>query len=278
MTPRAEVARAGWYTVRMTQRIPLPDLISLQGRVAVVTGAGRGIGRAIALRLAEAGAVVVVVDRDETDAASVADEIRATGAAAHAVQADVSNEAAVRSLVRATCDDLGGIDVLVNNAGIFPSCPVLQMETADFDRVIAVNLRGVFLCTREAALAMVDRGRGGAIVNVTSIDALHPAMVGLAHYDASKHGAWGFTKNVALELAPHGIRVNAVAPGGVLTPGVSEMGGGSAAAVAAFAASVPEGRMGAPDDIARAVLFLASDMSSYMTGAQLVVDGGSLLT
>ena len=262
----------------MTHRIPLPDLISLQGRVAVVTGAGRGIGRAIALRLAEAGAVVVVVDRDETDAASVADEIRATGAAAHAVQADVSDEAAVRSLVRATCDDLGGIDVLVNNAGIFPSCPVLQMETADFDRVIAVNLRGVFLCTREAALAMVDRGRGGAIVNVTSIDALHPAMVGLAHYDASKHGAWGFTKNVALELAPHGIRVNAVAPGGVLTPGVSEMGGGSDAAVAAFAASVPEGRMGAPDDIARAVLFLASDMSSYMTGAQLVVDGGSLLT
>ena len=262
----------------MSEPIALTEVISLAGKVAVVTGAGRGIGRGIALRLSEAGAVVVVVDRDEADAAAVADEIRGTGAAAHAVQADVSDEAAVRSLVRATCDDLGGIDVLVNNAGIFPSCPVLQMEPADFDRVLAVNLRGVFLCTREVALTMVDRGRGGAIVNVTSIDALHPSMVGLAHYDASKHGAWGFTKNVALELAPHGIRVNAVAPGGVLTPGVTEMGGGSAEAVAAFTARIPMGRMGDPDDIAHAVLFLASDMSGYMTGAQLVVDGGVLLT
>ena len=243
----------------------------------MVTGAGRGIGRAIAWRLAEAGATVVVVDRDEAEAAAAADEIREAGGAAHAVQADVSDEAAVRSLVRATCDDLGGMDVLVNNAGIFPACPVLQMETADFDRVIAVNLRGLFLCTREAALAMVSRGTGGAIVNVTSIDALHPSMVGLAHYDASKHGAWGFTKNVALELAPHGIRVNAVAPGGVLTPGVEEMGAGSDEAVAAFSARIPEGRMGDPDDIARAVLFLASQMSSYMTGAQVVVDGGVLL-
>lgn len=271
------IARAGWYTLCMAERIRLPDLIALRSRVAVVTGAGRGIGRGIALRLAEAGAAVVVVDRDEVEAASVADEIRATGATAHAVQADVSDEAAVRSLVRATCDDLGGIDVLVNNAGIFPSCPVLQMETAEFDRVLAVNLRGVFLCTRESALAMVERGRGGAIVNVTSIDALHPSMVGLAHYDASKHGVWGFTKNVALELAAHRIRVNAVAPGGVLTPGVAEMGAGSDEAVAAFAARIPEGRMGDPDDIARAVLFLASDMSSYMTGAQVVVDGGALL-
>lgn len=262
----------------MSERTPLPELISLEGRVAVVTGAGRGIGRGIALRLADAGAVVVVVDRDDADAAGVADEIRGVGAAAHAVQADVSDEAAVRSLVRATCDDLGGIDVLVNNAGIFPPCPVLQMEAAEFDHVIAVNLRGVFLCTREVARAMVDRGKGGTIVNVTSIDAVHPAMVGLAHYDASKHGAWGFTKNVALELAPHGIRVNAVAPGGVLTPGVAEMGGGSDAAVAAFSASIPQGRMGDPDDIARAVLFLASDMSAYMTGAQVIVDGGALLT
>jgi len=147
-----------------------------------------------------------------------------------------------------------------------------------FDRVIAVNLRGVFLCTRVAAAAMVDQGRGGTIVNVTSIDAVHPSMVGLAHYDASKHGVWGFTKNAALGLAPHGIRVNGVAPGGVLTPGVEEMGGGSADAVAASSARVPEGRMGDPDDIARAVLFLASALSTYVTGAQLVVDGGVLLT
>ena len=262
----------------MADRIPLPELISLTGKVALVTGAGRGIGQAIALRLAEAGAAVVVSDMDAEAAESVAGEIRDDGGSALAVGADVSDEAAVTSLVRACVDELGGLDVVVNNAGIFPPSPILGMEAAMFDRVIAVNLRGVFLCTREAAAAMVDQGRGGAIVNVTSIDALHPSMVGLAHYDASKHGVWGFTKNAALELAPHAIRVNAVAPGGVLTPGVEEMGGGSAEAVAAFRARIPEGRMGDPDDIARAVLFLASDMASYVTGAQLVVDGGVLLT
>lgn len=262
----------------MADRIPLPDLISLKGKVALVTGSGRGIGRAIALRLADAGAAVAVSDMEAATAESVAVEIRDGGGTALAVAADVSDEAGVKSMVRACIDELGGLDVVVNNAGIFPPCPVLGMETAMFDRVIAVNLRGVFLCTREAAAAMVDQGRGGTIVNVTSIDALHPSMVGLAHYDASKHGVWGFTKNVALELAPHGIRVNAVAPGGVLTPGVEEMGGGSSDAVAAFSARIPEGRMGDPDDIARAVLFLASDLSTYVTGAQLVVDGGVLLT
>ncbi len=262
----------------MADRIPLPDLISLKEKVALVTGSGRGIGRAIALRLADAGAAVAVSDMDADAAESVAGEIRDGGGTALAVAADVSDEAAVKSMVRACIDELGGLDVVVNNAGIFPPCPVLGMETAMFDRVIAVNLGGVFLCTREAAAAMVDQGRGGTIVNVTSIDALHPSMVGLAHYDASKHGVWGFTKNVALELAPHGIRVNAVAPGGVLTPGVEEMGGGSSDAVAAFSARIPEGRMGDPDDIARAVLFLASDLSTYVTGAQLVVDGGVLLT
>lgn len=261
----------------MADRTPLPDVVSLAGSVALVTGAGRGIGRGIALRLAEAGAAVAVADLDGDLAMRVTDEIRAAGGTAEAAPADVSAEADVKSLVRACVEKMGGLDVLVNNAGIFPVCPVLEMETADFDRVVSVNLRGVFLCTREAALAMVDQGRGGAIVNVTSIDAVHPSMVGLAHYDASKHGVWGFTKNVARELAPHGIRVNALAPGGVLTEGVQEMGGGSDEAVAAFAARVPMGRMGDPDDIARAALFLASDLSSYMTGAQVIVDGGALL-
>lgn len=257
-------------------QIPLPDLVSLHGKVAAVTGAGRGIGRATALRLAEAGAAVAVADMDGDLALSVTEEIRAAGGTAEAAPCDVSDESDVRSLVRACSDQMGGIDVLVNNAGIFPTCPVLEMETADFDRVLSVNLRGVFLCTREAALAMVDQGRGGAIVTVTSVDAIHPSMVGLAHYDASKHGAWGFTQNVALEFAPHGIRVNAVAPGGVLTPGAEEMGRGSASSVEAFSARIPMNRMGDPDEIARAVLFLASPMAEYMTGAQVVVDGGVL--
>jgi 2-dehydro-3-deoxy-D-gluconate 5-dehydrogenase len=245
--------------------------------VAAVTGAGRGIGRAIALRLAEAGAAVAVADMDGDLAMAVTEEIRAAGGTAEAAPCDVSDESDVRTLIRACSERMGGLDILVNNAGIFPMCPVLEMQTADFDRVLSVNLRGVFLCTREAALAMVEQGRGGVIVNITSIDALHPSMVGLAHYDASKHGAWGFTKNVALELAPHGIRVNALAPGGVLTPGVEEMGGEGAATVTdAFSAAIPMQRMADPDEIARAVLFVASPMAEYMTGAQLVVDGGML--
>ncbi len=260
----------------MANDASVTQLIDLSGKVALVTGAGRGIGRAIALRLAQAGAAVAVADLDADNALAVTDEIRATGGTAEAAPADVSAEADVKSVVRACVEKMGGFDVLVNNAGIFPTCPVLEMETADFDRVVSVNLRGVFLCTREAALAMVEQGRGGSIINVTSIDAVHPSMVGLAHYDASKHGVWGFTKNVALEVAPHGIRVNALAPGGVLTEGVAEMGAGTDEAVAEFAARVPLGRMGAPDDIARAALFLASDLSSYMTGAQVVVDGGAL--
>jgi 2-deoxy-D-gluconate 3-dehydrogenase len=121
---------------------------------------------------------------------------------------------------------------------------------------------------------MIEQGRGGRIVNITSIDALHPSMVGLAHYDASKHGAWGFTKNVALELAPHGIWVNAIAPGGIATPGT---GGVDDEQMDAFARLIPMGRIGDPDEIGRAALFLASELSSYMTGAQIVVDGGRLL-
>ncbi|MEO2139180.1 MAG: SDR family NAD(P)-dependent oxidoreductase [Thermoleophilia bacterium] len=253
------------------------DLMRLDGRVALVTGAGRGIGRAIAMRLAEAGAAVAVADLDADAALQVTEAVRAAGGTAEAAPADVSDEADVKTLVRACGEQMGGLDVLVNNAGIFPMRPVLEMATADFDRVLSVNLRGAFLCTREAALAMVEQGRGGSIVNVTSVDALHPSMVGLAHYDASKHGMWGFTKNVALELAPHGIRVNAVAPGGVLTEGVREMGAGTDEVVAAFAERVPLQRMGDPDDIARAVLFLAVPMSAYMTGSQVVVDGGLLL-
>lgn len=268
---------AVWYDWCMADNASIPELMDMSGRVALVTGAGRGIGRAIALRLAQAGAQVAVADLDADLALAVTDQIREAGGQAEAAPADVSAEADVKTLVRACVEKMSGLDVLVNNAGIFPACPVLEMETADFDRVLSVNLRGVFLCTREAASAMVEQGRGGVIVNVTSIDALHPSMVGLAHYDASKHGVWGFTKNAALELAPHGIRVNALAPGGVLTEGVEEMGAGTDEAVAAFAARIPMARMGDPDDIARAALFLASDMSSYVTGSQLVVDGGALL-
>jgi 2-deoxy-D-gluconate 3-dehydrogenase len=145
-----------------------------------------------------------------------------------------------------------------------------------------VNLRSIFLTTRYTAEVMKRQG-GGTIINVTSIDALHPSMVGLAHYDASKHGAWGFTKNSALELAQYNIRINAIAPGGIATPGVAAMSEGASTGQMAkstenFLAKIPMHRMGEPDEIGKAALFLASDMSSYMTGSQIVVDGGALLS
>ncbi|HET8560748.1 MAG TPA: SDR family NAD(P)-dependent oxidoreductase [Marmoricola sp.] len=259
---------------------PISHLIDLHGRTAVVTGGAMGIGQAIVARLCEAGAHVVIADADREAAEATAKDLRTRGLAATAVQTFVEDEASVAELVEITAGVHGSIDVLVNNAGIFPATPVLEMDTAEFDRVIAVNLRGVFLTCKYVAAQQVRLGLGGRIVNVTSVDALHPSMVGLAHYDASKHGVWGFTKNLARELAPHGIWVNAVAPGGILTPGSMHMQIPDAALATGAADAVgriPMGRMGDPDEIARAVLFLSSDLASYMTGSHLVVDGGMLL-
>lgn len=259
------------------------DLLSLAGRTAIVTGGAMGIGRGIVERLSEAGASVVVADADLAAAEATAEDMMALGRSAFAMFADVGDPDDVHRLVADTIGWRGRVDILVNDAGIFPSVPVLDMSPDDFDRVIRTNLRGTYLCSREAALRMRAQGSGGRIINVTSIDALHPSGVGLAHYDASKHGVWGFTKNLALELAPHGIQVNAVAPGAIATPGVAAMASARGASadqdevLAAFVAKVPLRRIGVPDDIARAVLFLASDLASYVTGTQLVVDGGRLL-
>ncbi|MBI5104969.1 MAG: SDR family oxidoreductase [Solirubrobacterales bacterium] len=260
-------------TAILDETTPLHELLDLTGRTAVVTGGAMGIGLGIARRLHEAGAAVVVAD---LDAGAARDAVATLGGGDRAIafHGDVSDERTVNAMVAAAVDGFGGLDILVNNAGIYPNVPFLDIDSATFRRTIDVNLIGLFLCTQAAARRMVAQGRGGRIINITSIDALHPSMVGLAHYDASKHGVWGFTKNIALELAPHGIWVNALAPGGVTTPGVGEM---PSEIMKAFEATIPMHRMGRPDDIARAVLFLASDLSSYVTGAQLVVDGGRLL-
>ena len=270
-----------WHGGRMatnvtpSQQASLTELIDLTGHTAIVTGSAMGIGLGIARRLHEAGANVVVADLDESAAQHAADELLAARPhSALSLRADVSDQSSVLHMVRTAVESFGGLEILVNNAGIYPMTPVSELDEDTFRRVLDVNLTGLFLCTKAASERMIAQGGGGRIVNVTSIDALHPSMVGLAHYDASKHGAWGFTKNVALELAPHGIWVNAVAPGGIKTPGIGSM---DEQTMSAFEAMIPMGRLGSPDDIGRAVLFLASDLSSYMTGSQIVVDGGRLL-
>lgn len=267
--------------------IPNDKLLDLTGKTAVVTGGAVGIGYGITSRLAEAGASVMIAARTMADAEKTVSELAGKGYKVSATKVDVSIEDEVKNLVVETMRVYGSIDILVNNAGIFPLNPLATMTLADFQNVMKTNLIGVFLTTKYVSEQMKARGAGGKIINVTSIDALHPSMVGLAHYDASKHGVWGFTKNVALELAQFGITVNAIAPGGVATPGVAKMQSPSARAadaatakanMDAFLATLPMKRMGEPDEIGKVALFLASDMASYMTGSQIVVDGGALIT
>ena len=266
------------------EKIPVNKLLDLSGKTAIVTGAV-GIGYGIICRLAEAGANVVVVGRSQEEIDKTVAELAGKNLKAKGVKADVSIEADVKNMIETTIKEFGGIDILVNNAGIYPSIPVHQMTLEDFDKVLSINLKGVFLTSKYASEQMIKQGKGGKIINITSIDALHPSMIGLAHYDASKHGVWGFTKNLALELAPHKIWVNAVAPGGIATPGTTKMTGGQVPSaedmkkiMEAFLSKIPMRRMGEPDDIGKVVLFLASEMSSYMTGSQIVVDGGVLLS
>lgn len=261
---------------------PIQQLMNLSGKAAIVTGGAKGIGQGIAYRLAEAGAKVLIADVDEAVAQQTAQELSEKGWGAEAFTVDVSDEDQVKAMVIACREKFGSLDILVNNAGIYPPAPVAQMTEEQFEKVMHVNLRSVFLTTKHASEIMKSQG-GGRIINVTSIDALHPSMVGLAHYDASKHGEWGFTKNSALELAEHKIWVNAIAPGGIQTPGVAAMSQGASAeqmeaSTQAFMAKIPMHRMGEPDEIGKVALFLASDLSSYMTGEQIVVDGGALLS
>lgn len=262
------------YTEAMEQKT-ISELMNLSGKVAIVTGGAMGIGFAIASRLAEAGAKVLIADKDSA-AAAAASEINNSIACA----TDVSDEAQVKAMVAKAVSEFGGVDILVNNAGIYPQKPVLEATKEDFEKVMRVNLLGAFFAAKAVAKQMIAQGRGGKIINITSIDAIHPSSVGLAFYDASKHGLWGFTKNLALELAPHKIWVNAIAPGGIATPGTG-MGKPIDPTLAkimdAFIAKIPMHRIADADEIGKVALFLASDMSSYMTGSQIVVDGGALL-
>lgn len=254
--------------------------MDLNGKTALITGGAMGIGLAIAKRLAEAGANIVLVDINEEAGKAAVHEMRESDSKVKFVHCNVGYEDQVRYAVNEAVHSYGYIDILVNNAGIYPVIPLMHMSEHDFNTIIAVNLKSAFLFTKAVAEVMINAKRGGKVINITSIDAVRPSSIGLAMYDASKHGMWGFTKNVSLELAAHNIQVNAIAPGGINTPGTGagkEMSTEKLQMHKAFLEMIPMKRMGEADEIGKVALFLASDLSSYMTGSQVVVDGGVLL-
>jgi 3-oxoacyl-[acyl-carrier protein] reductase len=256
---------------------------ALDGRVAIVTGAGSGIGHAIALRFAHEGATVFVVDIDAAGAGATVDEIGRAGGTANAVECDVAEPASVSALFDLVDERSGRVDVLVNNAGIasaplgpgeepFPSDLPIAITDGQWDRMIRVHLYGTFACTRAAVHRMVRAGRPGSIINISSVSGMQGG--GSLHYSAAKTGVLGFTRAVAHQVGPHGIRVNAVSPGLIDTRLARARG---SAASDAVIARTPLRRMGEPDDIANAVLWLASDESSFVTGQWLSPNGGLMM-
>ena len=256
----------------------------LAGKSAVVTGGAMGIGLGIAESFVEAGANVLIADVDEGAARTAAERLGQGSGKAAWMAADVTADGDGQRMVDECVAQFGSLDIFVNNAGIYPMVPALEMTPEIFDRVYRVNLRGLVFCSKAAASRMIEQGRGGRIINIGSIDSFHPSAVGLAAYDSSKGAVLMFTKNFALELAPHGILVNMIAPGGIETPGASkplqesQMAADQMEAIRQqFVQQIPLGRFGTPRDIGNTAVFFASPASDYVTGSALVVDGGRLL-
>ncbi|HET7560609.1 MAG TPA: glucose 1-dehydrogenase [Limnochordia bacterium] len=247
----------------------------LKGKVALVTGAGRGIGRAIAERYAREGAAVLVADVDAAAAAEAVAGIVAAGGQAEACALDVRNKAEVERAIDVVEARFGPLDILVANAGICELTPFLEIEEEAWDRHLDINLKGVFLCGQAAARRMAAGGRGGRIINMSSVNGL-AGEADQAHYNASKGGVTLLTMSMALDLAAYGINVNAIAPGFIATR-LTRATVESPTAGPAYARKIPLGRLGQPQDLTGAAVFLASDDAAYVTGHVLVVDGGQIV-
>lgn len=244
----------------------------LTNKVAIITGAGQGIGEAVARRFAEEGANVVVADINEDHANIVADAINATGAKALAVRVNVTDKASTEAMVKQTLEIFGRVDILVNNAGIIRDARLVKMSEADFEQVIDVNLKGVFNCTQSVVDHMLKQG-SGSIINAASVVATY-GNFGQTNYVASKAGVIGMTKVWAREFGPKGVRVNAIAPGFIetaMTAGIPDT------VMNQLLERIPTRRMGKPEEIANAYLYLASDEASYVNGHTLAVDGGAVI-
>jgi len=248
------------------------ELYDLSGKVAVVTGGARGIGKAITKRLAEAGAAVVMASRDRKIGTEVSQEFTAMGYKVGWTRCDVSDESNVASLVAKTVETFGGIDILVNNAGVFPVKRVTEMDVATYNQVYDINVKGTMLCCIRVCQQMIRQGRGGAIVNITSFSANLPT-IGFTAYDSSKAAIVMLTKTLALELAQHDIRVNSVSPG--ITASSPEL---EKQESWRFPRVLLGHRASRSDEQARVVLFLASPAASHVTGIDIICDGGYSLT
>ena len=245
----------------------------LEGRVAIVTGAGQGIGRAFALGMAREGASVVIAELNQDTASRVEAELKEKGHEALAIQTDVSREDSVQEMVSRCVDRFGTVDILMNNAGIHIASPVEEMSEEVWDRVIGTNLAGTFLCSRAVVPIFMPK-RKGRIMSMSS-GLAHQGVLNAAHYAASKAGIIGFTRSLALELGPHGITVNAIAPG--VTDTAQPRGHSSEEQLYARGKTIPMGRIGQPEDLVEPALFLASDGARHVTGQVLLVNGGGFM-
>lgn len=255
----------------------IQDLFDLSGKIALVTGGAVGIGKGIAKRLSEAGASVIITDIDRVAAENAALELDISGKRVIALPADAGSFSDAKRVMEYIMEKFGAMDILVNNAGIYSIIPFTDISEEIFDNTLRVNTKGTFLYSQAFSRELLKQNRKGKIINIASIAAIH-SVGGMCHYDTSKGAVAMMTKAMALELGPHNICVNAVAPGGILTEGLERQFGIPMEDLKDIMPKGPLGRIGTPEDIANVVLFLASSAADFLTGIMIIADGGALLT